>query len=1291
MYRKLKDTLKIMPAFYDYLSVYALDDLWVDAHALSALKTLNFAEKPLSAEGDDYAGDTSTTGVIVVGGADVTGRLETVHDEDWFRFSVAEGEVISFATFFDQHPSHNYPYFGLKVYDSSGVRVAFEQTKIWRNDTYFLNFIAETSGNFYYVVTGEAISTYTTTAVSVADDYRNSNATSTHAPIGHTISGVLDYYGDSDWFIIEVEAGQHFRFDVYIGANTAVTVRPFVTILDQNGVELTTSGYLGQNHAIAMHLFEAAGTFYVSVSGFNYHNSAAYDLSIAEIIDDFSADVMTVGTLALDGLEAQGRIELQGDEDWFSVNLVAGETLHLDINGPISLRGYEVTLGFAIYDVNGDLAFQPRNYAFRNIYNFVAQTSGVYFVAISGRDIFDFDYTIDSEIVTDDYASTIETTGVLGYDVASSGTLEFSRDSDWFAVDIRGVDVLRITADWVDGASNERLYIYVRRENGEYVEGDFTGGPRSPVEFSIPEIYRQDEIFYIEIVASNSVDTGAYTLNAEVSVDLAGETVENAFSLAVGTTLSETLTLGDLDVYAIQVPLDGSVLIELTGTGVALAPGSSRFSGFNFFTPFGPGGIFSVPGESVQNVSLTRNSDGTVFLIYGQVDYLQLDPASDGLIYLLVGGPYYHLSQGDYTVSVSSFEDDHGGTVNTATAINLGEYHSGFIDANHDYDVFSVYLTEDQIVRFSVDTHANGRGGEYRISYMAPEGGIYGSDNTNVFGNLVDYGIEARYTGLHYFRVSTLHGASVDAHYEVLVEEVEYLLAPAQELSLGDIYEARAVMAAGFLGEGAPLVGFHTITETSTDRFAIILTSTVDDPYYRDLNISVAGIGFVATYSDYSFFGRQITVLDAGEYSMSFYGVGGTYDYTISLVEYFGGTNVAQNIVGSDEDSVIEGSDFSDTLNGAGGADFIAGYQGDDVLIGGFGDDVLEGGPGADVLNGGAGLDTAHYRSLRAITVNLSDPSQNSYFAAGDTYISIENIFGSDASGDILTGDGGNNIINGGRGADTLYGLGGDDHLIADRGVLFGGAGDDTLETKFGGTLYGGAGDDVLISTLSDASVIDGGSGIDVAVYGERSADFIRVVANIDGTYSVFRGLNFTREEVISNVEIIRVGGVDYNIDSLAEPEILQHDDFYGVVGADRFMIFADSVDDRIFGFEEGIDRIVFSGDMYRYSQLKIYQDGADVIIASSNGLTRLVDTSIANIDASDFIFRIGADDGDMENIDAESAENMPDAEIVLYDEFGIPNEIYEAIADMRSPEDVFYEYNEHGILEIITPDDAIL
>lgn len=236
---------------------------------------------------------------------------------------------------------------------------------------------------------------------------------------------------------------------------------------------------------------------------------------------------------------------------------------------------------------------------------------------------------------------------------------------------------------------------------------------------------------------------------------------------------------------------------------------------------------------------------------------------------------------------------------------------------------------------------------------------------------------------------------------------------------------------------------------------------------------------------------------------------------------------------------VIAGLDGADRIEGLGGNDTLDGKGGNDHLIGGAGDDALVGGAGADLLDGGAGSDTVNYSSASIVTINLTTGVHGGD-ATGDVFVSVENVIGA-ANGDSITGDAGNNRIDGEDGADALYGAEGDDTLIGGKlaDALDGGEGNDTASygtttgavvvnlanaaantgwaagdtfvsienltgTNYADTLTGdaqanvldgGASNDTLIGAAG-ADTLAGGDGTDVASYATAAAGVIANLSN---------------------------------------------------------------------------------------------------------------------------------------------------------------------------------------------------
>lgn len=132
-----------------------------------------------------------------------------------------------------------------------------------------------------------------------------------------------------------------------------------------------------------------------------------------------------------------------------------------------------------------------------------------------------------------------------------------------------------------------------------------------------------------------------------------------------------------------------------------------------------------------------------------------------------------------------------------------------------------------------------------------------------------------------------------------------------------------------------------------------------------------------------------------------------------------------------------QGDSFAaiENLIGSAKDDWLLGDSGVNALDGGLGNDILYGGDGGDKLIGGDGIDTAHYSGADAgVIASLANPSINSGFAKGDSYVSIENLSGSKYD-DALNGDNAVNTIRGGVGGDSLKGYGGNDTLFGDAGA----------------------------------------------------------------------------------------------------------------------------------------------------------------------------------------------------------------------------------------------------------------
>ena len=159
-------------------------------------------------------------------------------------------------------------------------------------------------------------------------------------------------------------------------------------------------------------------------------------------------------------------------------------------------------------------------------------------------------------------------------------------------------------------------------------------------------------------------------------------------------------------------------------------------------------------------------------------------------------------------------------------------------------------------------------------------------------------------------------------------------------------------------------------------------------------------------------------------------------------------------------------TDFENlVLTRAGGATGV-GNAAANLLSGGAGNDVLSGRGGRDTLDGGDGVDTASYAQAAAgVDVRLNiGAARNDGDGSTDVLTGIENVTGS-AFADLLIGGASGNVMIGGAGADVLIGLAGND-------VLAGGSG-------AANQMQGGVGDDRYLMTAQDTLVEFAGEGVD--------------------------------------------------------------------------------------------------------------------------------------------------------------------------------------------------------------------
>ncbi len=401
-------------------------------------------------------------------------------------------------------------------------------------------------------------------------DPSNDARTQGRIAVGATLEGALEAEGDADWYRVRLRANQGYAVTLANGGGDGGLEDPMVRVLDAAGAEIGTNddGPDGYN-SLLVFMAPQAGEYFIEARGFSDTATGAYRLSIAERDlppDEAGATAATAGRMTL-GRAFTGVLAPAGDKDWLRVDLVGGEAYRFTLTKDAAAQEGLEDPHLRIFNAQGEeiAANDDSGDGLNSFLEFAAPTSGRYFIeAASFNESAGGAYTLSGAAgdIPGDASTDLSLTASGGY---RNGTLAPAGDSDWFRVDLKQDQTLRLSlaGDGANALSDPMLAVH-NSEGQEIASDDDSGeGLNAWLEFNAPET----GVYFIAARGFGEGASGGYLLNV-----MAGEVRGDAQSeetIPVGDEgrVSRISAGGDSDWFAIDLSEGRPYRFSVTGDG----------------------------------------------------------------------------------------------------------------------------------------------------------------------------------------------------------------------------------------------------------------------------------------------------------------------------------------------------------------------------------------------------------------------------------------------------------------------------------------------------------------------------------------------------------------------------------------------------------------------------------------------------------------------------------------------------------------------------------------------------
>ena len=303
--------------------------------------------------------------------------------------------------------------------------------------------------------------------------------------------------------------------------------------------------------------------------------------------------------------------------------------------------------------------------------------------------------------MTDDYASSISTTGSVAVGGSATGKIELGGDRDWFAVTLEAGKTYRIDLEGSRTSAGTLSDPYLRGlydAAGNLISG--TTNDDGGASFNSRVVFEAtaDATYYVSAGAWGS-RTGTYTLSVrDVTNGIPDDFTagaDTAGTVAVGGSETGEIEIGgDLDWFAVTLDAGKTYRFDLEG---------SRTSAGTLYDPY-LRGLYDADGNLISGT--TNNNAGA-----GLNSRVEFTATANATYYVSAGA--YGSNVGTYTLSVEEVPDDFTAGTDTAGTVAVGGSETGEIEFRGDRDWFAVTLDAGKTYRFDLEGSPTGAGTLY--------------------------------------------------------------------------------------------------------------------------------------------------------------------------------------------------------------------------------------------------------------------------------------------------------------------------------------------------------------------------------------------------------------------------------------------------------------------------------------------------------------------------------------------------------------------------------------------------